>query len=382
MKLLFEDSIPFGQVYFAELGDAQAYNWQTLQPQDLKDVDVLAVRSTTRVNSELLAQANALQCVFTATAGTNHIDKTLLQSKNIGWDSAAGCNAVSVAEYVLSALLRADGDGKISLAACKVGIVGAGHVGTALCRLLDALEIPYLLCDPPLQAAGDVRPMVGMEEILKCDVISLHVPFTRLGEYPTAAMIGAHELAALNRNQMLINACRGEVIDERALLERMARPDAPTLVLDVFDNEPEIDTAALQAAWLATPHIAGHSIEGKIRGTQIVYEKICHRFGIAPTRELASVLPDDHHVDFEPGSPGATRLEWAKLRELFFLVYDIQHDDRHFRQAMAKSNQFSALRKEYRIRRECSAFRLSVPGYTSEAIRAQLCGLGFHLTAK
>ena len=157
MKILFEDTIPLGHEYFSGLGDVSRYAWQTLTPEDIKHTDILAVRSTTKVNEALLSQASQLQFVTTATSGTNHIDKNWLDSQGISWNSAGGCNAIAVAEYVLSALLLADQAGKIDINAITVGIVGAGHVGTALAKRLSVLNIQYKLCDPPLSASGDTR---------------------------------------------------------------------------------------------------------------------------------------------------------------------------------------------------------------------------------
>ncbi|MEC7825653.1 MAG: NAD(P)-dependent oxidoreductase, partial [Pseudomonadota bacterium] len=176
MKIRFENSMPLAADYLNAFGSAEGFESGTLTPEDLVDVDVLAVRSTTKVNADLLNCANRLALVATATAGYNHIDTQYLQQQGIYWTSAAGCNAQAVAEYVLSVLANAHLSNKLDLHTATVGIVGAGHVGTALSGLLDALSVRYKLYDPPLQEAGDTRTFADWQSIIACDVITLHVP--------------------------------------------------------------------------------------------------------------------------------------------------------------------------------------------------------------
>lgn len=361
------------------LGDTTLYSWQSLQPDMLTDTDYLVVRSTTTVDDALLRQAEKLKFVTTATAGTNHLDKASLEAAGISWNSAGGCNSVAVAEYVVSAMLRADEAGYVDLASATVGIVGAGHVGSALASRLACLGISYQLCDPPLEDAGDPREFCQISDILKCDVISLHVPLITSGDYPTVNLVNTAMLSKLTDKQLLINACRGEVVDETALLARLAQSDAPRFVTDVYWEEPEINMAVADAAWLATPHIAGHSVEGKIRGTQMVYAQLCERLDAPEDLELSDFLAPAEPLAVTFEQPQRDSLSRTDLRRLFFSIYDICEDDRHFRQAMAESNQFAALRKAYRVRRECSAYTLQLNSAVSEGIRNQLQCLGFTL---
>ncbi|MCU7555938.1 4-phosphoerythronate dehydrogenase [Alteromonas sp. ASW11-19] len=379
MNILVEDTIPYGAEYFEGLGKITRYSWQSLQPADLAHTDYLVVRSTTRVDATLLSQARNLKLVTTATAGTNHLDKAALDAAGVPWRSAGGCNARAVAEYVLSALLQADDNGHLSLPAATVGIVGAGHVGSALAALLNCLGITCKLCDPPLAEQGDHRALVSLQEVLACDVISLHVPYTTTGSHPTYHLLDATALAGLSAHQCVINACRGEVIDEKALLTRLNERDAPLFITDVFWNEPDIDMAVTEAAWLATPHIAGHSLEGKTRGTQMVYEHVCEGLKVTPTRTLGDFLTPPAPLHLRLSDSQAERLTLSDLKALFFSVYDICEDDRHFRQAMAESNQFAALRKAYRVRRECDAYTVIAPTSLSSGIRNQLACLGFEV---
>ncbi|WP_420933229.1 4-phosphoerythronate dehydrogenase [Alteromonas sp. A081] len=390
MKILLEDTIPFGASYLDNVGEVTTYAWQNLVASDLADIDILALRSTTKVTPELIKYADKLQFVTTATAGTNHIDKACLNANNIAHSSAAGCNAVAVAEYVLSVLLHAQKSKKLDLYSATVGIVGAGNVGTALSVLLDAVGVSYKLCDPPLQEAGDKRAFVGMEDIARCDVITLHVPFVRCGPHPTGKLIDSALLSQLHEHQLLINACRGEVIDELALHARLTSPNAPTVVLDVFDNEPAIDIRLFDHCWFVTPHIAGHSVEGKVRGTQMIYEQICQHTGQKATKALSDFLESIPPIKVSLQHPTQTQLSVDDLIDVFHRIYDISIDDKDMRQSIKKvqmandnaqsenvSAHFAALRKYYRVRRECSAHTLMVPHNTSEEIVKSLKRLGF-----
>ena len=388
MKILLEDTIPFGQDYLDELGQVELYAWQSLKPEMLTNVDILALRSTTKVTPSLLKQADALKFVTTATAGTNHLDKTYLDNTGIAHSSAAGCNAVAVAEYVLSVLLHSHKANKISLYDVTVGIVGAGNVGSALANILTALNVKHVLCDPPLEISGDGRGFVSLNDIAQCDVVTLHVPYVVDGAFPTEKLIDKAFLDGMNEKQLLINACRGEVIDESALLNRLKQDNAPTVVLDVFDNEPNINTELFSYVWFVTPHIAGHSVEGKVRGTQMIYEQICYVVGTKPNKRLSDFLDATAPIAVNLAFPQQEYLDISDLITIFHKVYDVEVDDKAMRDAMKEQEAstqktipsiFASLRKQYRIRRECSAYTLQLSTSISEQIQQTLCDLGFNV---
>lgn len=379
MKIVYENSIPHGADYFSQLGSAQAFATGSLRASDLHDCDYLAVRSTTVVNEALLRQAPRLKMVATATAGTNHMDLQYLNQRGLAWQDAGGCNAVAVAEYVVSVLLNSYLYRQLDLSRITVGIIGAGHVGTALSRLLHALNISYVLNDPLRQEAGDSRAFVDLEEALQCDVVSLHVPFTDSGKHATQNLLSADRLALLSADQLLINACRGEVIEETALIQRLQQPNAPTVVLDVYMHEPAINSQVVDNIWLSTGHIAGHSIEGKLRGTQMVYDAFCAHANRSNDLELEDFLAAPLPIAFTPDDPSVEALSYSQLSHLLLSIYDVREDDGLFRQMMAKSNQFAEFRKAYRVRREFNAYTLRLSGVVSEGILRQLTGLGFIL---
>lgn len=366
MKIYYEDSMPYAAEFFSELGECEAFSHKTINADVLADADVLLVRSTTQVNEQLLAKNEHVQFVATATAGTDHIDKHYLASQNIPFISAGGCNAVAVAEYVLSAMLVMSRRLNWQLMDKTVGIVGAGHVGSALSRILTVLGINHKLCDPPLADAGDDRDFVTMHDIMQCDVISLHVPWVKDGPCPTQYLFDKARLKTLKDNQLLINACRGEVINNQAALELLEQGQCLNLVLDVWENEPGINLDLIPHTALATAHIAGHTIEGKARGTEMLYLALCKHLGVQADKKLSDYLPKaeascvkiNEKQDF-----------WQALHQLVLNVYNIEKDDQYFRANMCSADQFRYIRKHYPIRREFSAITLKTGNFAhSKAI--------------
>ncbi|WP_100642882.1 4-phosphoerythronate dehydrogenase [Alteromonas facilis] len=363
MNILYDDNMPYARECFAQLGNAVPFSAGELTANDFSDVEALLVRSTTTVDPNLLANATCLRYVATATAGFNHLDTAFLAARNIPWYAAAGCNAVAVAEYVISTLFgyaSANKQGLKWLQQRSVGIVGAGHVGSALSSKLDALGISYQLCDPPLQASGDNRPFVSLDEILSCDVICLHVPLIKEGQYPTLNLLNKAHLSRLNEHQLIINACRGGVLDECAYADLSLQQKMPHLVLDAWKDEPHINLDMSTLCDIATPHIAGHTLEGKSRGTVMVYNWLCQQLGRQPILTLEDLLPplDARTLTSDMLSDDGL------IQSLIFSLYDSQQDDRIFRRAMAQSDDigmtFTQLRKNYPQRREFAFQTLKV----------------------
>lgn len=370
MKIYYEDSMPYAAEFFAELGECQVFSSKKIEAQQLADADVLLVRSTTKVTAELLANSPHLQFVGTATAGTDHVDQEYLQSRDIEFKSAGGCNAVAVAEYVLSTLFVMCDRFQWQLQDKTVGIVGAGFVGSALAQKLDILGIDYKLCDPPLENAGDHRDFVDIDEIMQCDFITLHVPLVTSGPYPTDKLFDRTRLSQLSNQQVLINACRGEVLDNAAALSLLKQGKSIHLVLDVWENEPEINFELIPFVALGTAHIAGHTIEGKARGTEMLYQALCKRFKLTVSKKLSDYLPE-----VEGQLTTVANLDfWQNIQNLVLQVYDIGSDSKQFKDKVASAEQFRYIRKHYPIRREFSAIAVNAGNFPqSKAIYA----LGF-----
>ena len=370
MNIYIDENIPYATSFFSDLGTLHFFSGRTLTAETVKDADVLLVRSITKVDQALLHLNTRLKFVGTATIGTDHIDQDYLASRNIAFSSAPGCNKISVAEYVLSVLLVLGEQQQFNLKEKSVAIVGAGNTGTAVYDRLTALGIACVLYDPPLQKQGDHRQFFEFSTVLKADVISLHVPKIMDGDDPTWHLFGERVLNKLSTKQILINASRGEVIDNQALLSLCKQNKSPILALDVWENEPNIDQALLPFVTIATPHIAGYSLDGKVRGTEMLYQALCQLLSQPALHSLSTFMSSP-----QISAVSINRcMDMNLFKSLMHLVYDVRRDDALFRQVVADACGFDNMRKNYVERRELSSLKV-----TSSMInqQKQLSELGF-----
>ncbi|MPW28611.1 DUF3410 domain-containing protein [Agarivorans sp. B2Z047] len=370
MKIVVDENIPFAQQILSQHGEVVAVDGRTMQPQQLVDADALLVRSVTKVNQQLLAQANKLKFVGTATIGIEHVEQNYLAERGIAFASAPGCNAIAVGEYVATALLAATEYRQQSLAGKTIAIVGAGNTGSQVAKRAAALGMQVMLYDPPLAEQGALDNSVSFEQVLGANVISLHVPSTATGKHPTYHLFNQQVLSKLTPEQILVNACRGEVIDNQALLELAAQGQSPLLVLDVWEGEPTILEPLVKHAFIATPHIAGYSLEGKMRGTSMVYQAMCQALKIEANDLSEQLLPEPEFSQITLKG----ELSDSQLTKLTQLVYNIFADDRRFRQHGASPSGFDKLRKFYPQRREFSALQV-----VNQHKQANLGALGFNI---
>ncbi|GAB2665601.1 4-phosphoerythronate dehydrogenase [Vibrio panuliri] len=373
MKILIDENMPYAQELFEQLGEVILKPGRTLTADDLVDVDALMIRSVTKVNAELISKANKLKFVGTATAGMDHVDQALLRERGIFFTAAPGCNKVGVAEYVFSVMMVLAQQQGFSVFDKTVGIVGAGQVGSYLQHCLEGIGIKVLINDPPKQAQGDNRDFTPLETLLEqADIISLHTPITRQGEYATHHMINEQVLNSLRGDQILINAARGPVVDNQALKARLQKHDGFAAALDVFEFEPEVDMELLPLLAFATPHVAGYGLEGKARGTTMIFNSYCEFLGEPKSASAAALLP------IAPVPTARLQYAWdeATLHNLTQIIYDVRKDDALFRREIAKPGAFDQMRKDYWDRREYGAVTL-VGG--EECNLAPLAQLGFQI---
>lgn len=283
---------------------------RTLSSADVKDADALLVRSITRVDASLLADSS-VRFVGTATSGTDHVDVSYLQQRGIEFASAAGANAAAVADYVMCCLAELQVESEFTLANKTVAVVGVGHVGSALIQRLKSCAVNCLACDPFQQCVADV-PYVSFDEALKADVICLHTPFTKDGEHPTWHLLNAETLSQLSPSAIVINAGRGEVIDNKALLAHLQNQKGSDTVqrfiLDVWEDEPNPDRDLISQVYLATPHIAGYSVEAKYAATQRIVSALCNDFDLSlPEFEVPDTAPVFHAAGKHIADPAADK---------------------------------------------------------------------------
>lgn len=376
MKIIADENIPHVAAAFANLGSVKMLPGRSITNTDLKECECLLVRSVTRVNQELL-ENTPVRFVASATIGTDHIDLDYLAAKQIGFANAPGCNAESASEYVINALFALAERRGFDPFKLKAGIIGCGNVGSRVKKKLDILGITTLVNDPPLQLAGETGfDYVSLDDILKeCNFISLHVPLTSDGEHATYHLLNDKRLAQLDSNTILFNAARGPVIDNIALLNLIeTRPDL-TIFLDTWEGEPTINHALLEAVDLATPHIAGYSVEGKLRGTQMIRDATYRFFRQQEASwHMSGHLPEPETISLTGSAPS--------LPELFKTHYDVFADHRHLL-ALADLDikqsaiEFDVQRKQYPKRYEYDHYQ--VKNIADKKTASQIERLNFKL---
>ncbi|PKM05090.1 MAG: 4-phosphoerythronate dehydrogenase PdxB [Gammaproteobacteria bacterium HGW-Gammaproteobacteria-6] len=370
MHIVADENIPLLDGFFGALGSITRLPGRRIDRDALMQADVLLVRSVTRVTAEMLA-GTPVRFVGTCTIGTDHLDLSGLATAGIQLASAPGCNARGVVEYVLSCLLTLSERTGLPWRERVVGIIGVGEVGGRLASTLAALGVQTLLCDPPRAEQG-ASGLVDLQTLLEsADVISCHVPLSDRGAHATRHLLDRQRLTGLPQGAWLINSSRGPVIDNAALLEVLqTRPDLQ-VALDVWEYEPDVDVRLAALCALATPHIAGYSLDGKLRGTAQIYQALCAYLA----------RPAELHLADLASSAGRTRLafdpttepDWLLSRALRW-VYDVRDDDARLREmlqrcvdAAARRSGFDQLRRDYPLRREMNSVCVSSEGLTPEA---------------
>ena len=378
MLVVADESIPYVREVFATLAgvdEVRTVAGREMSAESVRNAELLLVRSVTKVGEELL-DGSRVRFVASATIGTDHVDLDYLRSKGIGFASAPGSNARSVAEYVAAALLVLESRGRIGLGGATLGVVGVGEVGSRVVKVAEALGMKTLLNDPP--RARRERPgegpgegpggFVSLDEVAeKSDVVTFHVPLARAGPDPTFHLVDAGFLAKLRRGVVVMNSSRGAVADTAALVEARRSGRLAALVRDVWENEPAISRELLGLTDIATPHIAGYSFDGKVAGTRMIYEAACRFLGEAPA------WPDD----LPPRADLVARLERPSVLDAVRASYDVEADDARMREEVAADPAgFDRLRRTYAVRREFRNWRVEF-AVEAAGVEPTLRALGF-----
>lgn len=371
MKWVCTESVTLGAHAFSALAELVRVPEAEITPDTVRDADAVITRSKTRLDRALL-QGSSVRFAGTCTAGTDHADIPALRELGIHFASAPGCNANAVSEYVLAALLERGFRFRDKV----VGIIGHGQVGTRVDRKLAALGCHVLRHDPPKEARGEPGPYTGLDELLeRSDVVTLHVPLVEDGPHPTRNLLGEDNIARMKPGALLVNASRGEALHQAAAARARREGALSSLILDVWNPEPDLPPDILDAADLATPHIAGHSVEGKVNGTHWIRDQLVDFFQLdVADWDPTPLLPAPEHADITL-PPHAT--SWERLRAAVRACYDIRIDDAHLRQPVQdRARHFTTLRRSYRDRREFSATTLN--GLTRDEAPLYRA-LGFHV---
>ncbi len=377
LNIVAGENIPYLEDAFEDLGNLTILPGRSITSAHLQNAQALLIRSITQVAAGLL-QGTPIKFVGSASAGTDHLDIDYLQSQNITFTSASGSNANSVAEYVMAALLFLGNKLDLSLKGKTIGIVGVGNIGKLVKQKAEALHMYPLLHDPPLADSGQIISH-SLEETLSCDVVTFHTPLTYEGPYPTYHLLNEHTVNWLKPSTIFINAARGEVVNTSVLLDAIIHQKIGPTVIDVWEHEPAIDWDLFQNVTLGTPHIAGHSLEGKANGTFMIYNALCKHVNREPTWNPAQSLPPPIVPVLE--LPDHIQTEQGQIHEVLRTLYDIETDHHQMQQLLTSSPEerptlFDALRRHYPIRREFHQTTLKLPSNTNK-IELILKGLGF-----
>ncbi|WP_395479605.1 4-phosphoerythronate dehydrogenase [Candidatus Curculioniphilus buchneri] len=369
MKILVDESILYAKRLFSYLGCVETITSKAISTSSIMLADALIVNSVTRVDNALL-NGSRIQFVGTVTSGTDHIDIDWLVEEGIEFSAAEGCNAIAVVEYVFSALLWLAQRDNFSLSEKTIGIVGVGNIGSCLHHRLSAFGVRTLLCDPLLAEKGEPGNWYSLETLInQVDVLSLHTPLTRTGRYATWHLIDEQILAALPDHCILINTCRGEVIDNTALFRILEKGKSFRVILDVWELIPSLPFL-LSYIDIGTAHIAGYTLEGKARGTAQIFNAYSKFLGNTMRINSKSLLPFPLLERIRMHG----KLNEEVLRLLVHSIYNICHDDIRLRRFSGLSSEFDYLRKNYYHRREWSSLFVETSDRTSAD---KLMQLGF-----
>lgn len=305
MKVIIDHKIPYIKEAIEKIADDVVYlPGNAFTKEDVKDADALIVRTRTKCNRELL-EGSQVKFIATATIGYDHIDTEYCREAGITWTNCPGCNAGSVEQYVHSALLLLEEKKGLDLKNATIGVVGVGHVGSRVARMAEELGMKVLLNDPPRAEQGE-SGFVDLATIAReCDVITFHTPLNREGIYRTYHLVDEDFLFSLERTPFVINSSRGEVVDTASLLVALAAGKVKAAVVDTWEYEPRISRELMEVAFLATPHIAGYSADGKANATRMSLEALCRFFGIEAN---FCILPPEGPKGYDPTQDS----EWLK----------------------------------------------------------------------
>lgn len=340
LKIVADKAIPFLEGVFDPYADMTYLPGDKIGPEDVRDADVLMVRTRTKCNADLL-EGSKVKFIATATIGTDHIDFPYCDSKGIVVRNAPGCNAGGVMEYVFSALYGLASRKSISLQGDTIGIIGVGHVGSLIERMGRALGFKILKCDPPRAEAEGSFGFCDLEYLLQnSQIVTLHVPL----DETTKGMANSEFFSLMQPGAFFINAARGEVVCDDAL--KAAIPKLGPVIIDTWNHEPDIDLDLMDKVAIATPHIAGYSYQGKQNGTAAAVRAVAHYFGIT---ELYEFFPKTDLPENEAVKLDLKGLNQGEIASVLQYNYPIFTDDFMLR---LNPENFDKLRSEYNYRRE------------------------------
>ncbi len=336
MKLIIDDACHAYKEIFSSFGEIVALPGRDINKTLVKDADVLIVRSRTMVDQDLL-KGSQVKFVGSTVAGLDHIDQNYLKANNIAFCSAQGCNATAVAEFVISTIVNLAQDLNFDYTKKTLGIIGVGNVGTKVQAKAKLLGIKTLLNDPPRQERENLSEFVDLDAALGADIITFHTPLTCGGKHPSYQLLNAQNFRYISAQTIVFNTARGGIIDEDIWQKTKTKAN----IIDCWENEPNINQTLQKNAYLATPHIAGHSIDAKFRGSFMIYKSLCEFIGVKQDASIANLI-----------NPNKIPLNKNSLLDSLNAIYDFKQDMLE----IADINNFENYRRNYPIRYEWHHF--------------------------
>jgi erythronate-4-phosphate dehydrogenase len=373
MKFIVDDKIPYIKGALEPFGEVVYLSGPKTMADVVRDADAIITRTRTICNEQLLA-GSTVKFIATATIGYDHIDTAYCKQAGIEWTNAPGCNSKSVEQYVLSALFVLAEKKGFELKGKTIGIVGVGQVGSKVARVCELLGMNVLLNDPPRERTEGPEMFVSLQRIMsKADIITLHVPLNMRGEDVTFHLADTLFFSSLERQPIVINSCRGEVMDTFAAETAVQRGQISGLVVDCWEREPNIDRNLLQLVDIATPHIAGYSKDGKANGTTMSIQAISRFFmlGIDDWQPQGVDLPEQTTIHLN----GEGKPEEEIIKEAVLFTYNIREDDQRLR---SNPEIFEQLRGDYPVRREYPVFTIQPANIQPETLD-KLKKMGFQI---
>ena len=341
MKIVCDNKVRFLDGVFNNIADIEFVAGREISADTVKDADALIVRTRTICNEQLLKGSN-VKFIGTATIGYDHIDTQYCEQNNIFWTNAPGCNSGSVCQYIVSVLTCMAIHYGFELKDKTIGVIGAGHVGAKVIKAAKQLGMNVLVNDPPLQLSGNKDyDFCSLDYLLQqADIVDIHVPYTASGEFATHHLCNDAFISKMKDGAVIINSSRGAVTDNQAVLAALNNNKLLTVVLDVWENEPDINRELLNRVYVGTPHIAGYSVDGKANATMQIVRSLSKFFNLG----LDNWIPDTRQY------PGVS-LNYDQMNDykLVLRSYNVMYDSIKLKTSPEK---FEYFRENYPTRRE------------------------------
>jgi len=371
LKIVADSKIPFLKGVLDEYAHMVYSPGDEVNAEMVEDADAIITRTRTKCNAALL-QGSKVKFIASATIGFDHIDTAWCEANGVKWTNAPGCNSESVKQYVGAVLALLITEKNWSLKERSIAVVGVGNVGSKVSAMAKAFGMTVYEIDPPRARVEKDKTFYSLEEVVnKVDIVTFHTPLVQEGEDKTYYLCDEDLLSQMKSDAFVINSSRGEVVNGDHLKKVLRNKNIGGAVLDVWEKEPDIDQELLDLVWIATPHIAGYSQDGKAKGTQMSVQAISKFFTLGLDEWKASGLPQPDNAEWMIDCAGLSHDE--VIAQVILHTYSLMRDDASLRQ---DKSTFEFLRGAYPIRREFQAYNISLLN-GNEHIQKVLLSLGF-----